>query len=202
MSMMTTLYYIPRLRNLVRKVSRDCVTCHRVYAKTFTLPMTELPADRVTPAPPFSNVGIDYAGPILYKLGCVCIYVAVFVFFFVSKPYTLSSYKMSPQRPTCLVFSDLSHVEEFQSWSTLTMTQTLLVPRETLPSSETSSTAEFLPVRMVLTGFLPKKSSDVSPLAVALISEDCGNQLCTAWKPSCARPLEHTFSHLGSLTLF
>ncbi len=84
---MTALYYIPRLRNLVRRVSRDCVTCQRVYARTLTVPMGELPADRVTPSPPFSNVGIDYAGPILYKLSRVCkpvhvkAYVAVFICF-------------------------------------------------------------------------------------------------------------------------
>ena len=61
--------------------------CQKVYAKILTVPMGELPTDRITPSPPFSNVGIDYVGLILYKLGHVRklvhvkAYVAVFICF-------------------------------------------------------------------------------------------------------------------------
>ena len=87
MALLTSKYNIPRLRRLVRKASRDCVICQKVYARTLQRQMGELPAARVRPSPPFSTVGIDYAGPIPYKWGCprkptlMKAYVAVFVCF-------------------------------------------------------------------------------------------------------------------------
>jgi len=34
MALLTSKYHIPRLHRLVRKISRDCVICQKVYTRT------------------------------------------------------------------------------------------------------------------------------------------------------------------------
>ena len=87
MSIIAGHYHVTRLRRLIRKISRHCTPCQKTYARTLSQRMGDLPADRVTPFPPFDYVGIDYAGPMAYKRGPVRkptmlkAYVAVFVCF-------------------------------------------------------------------------------------------------------------------------
>ncbi|XP_029158088.1 uncharacterized protein LOC114930490 [Nylanderia fulva] len=57
-------FWIPAGRSLVRGILHRCVTCVRHRAAPFQPLMAPLPATRVTPAPPFSTCGVDYAGPI------------------------------------------------------------------------------------------------------------------------------------------
>jgi len=70
---------------LTKRVVRRCVTCHRHQAVPATQLMGQLPASRVNPSPPFSQVGVDYAGPFQMALRTgrkppiVKAYVAVFV---------------------------------------------------------------------------------------------------------------------------
>lgn len=77
-------YHIPRLKPLLRKVSRFCV---KVYAKTSSQLMGELPAARTQPARPFSITGLDFAGPLTVKRGNprkptrVKVYICLFVCF-------------------------------------------------------------------------------------------------------------------------
>ena len=86
----------------------------------YTVPMGELPADGVTPSPPFSNVGIDYAGPILYKLGHVRkpvhvkAYVAVFVCICVKAAHLELVEDLTTEAFLTCVFSDLLHVGDFR----------------------------------------------------------------------------------------
>ena len=78
-------YYIPSLKRLLKKVSRQCVSCQKAYARTSEQMMGELPAARTRPARPFSITGIDFVGPFYYKEGnrrkpittkCyICVYV-------------------------------------------------------------------------------------------------------------------------------
>ena len=69
LSILAETYYIQGVKRLTKSVSRKCVTCQRVYARTAQQLMGQLPADRVTPAPPFATVGLDFAGPFLCKRG-------------------------------------------------------------------------------------------------------------------------------------
>ena len=51
-------------KRLVNSVIRNCMSCQRVKPRLAHQLMGDLPAARVTPAPPFSSSGLDYAGPI------------------------------------------------------------------------------------------------------------------------------------------
>ena len=78
-------YHIVGGRNVIRSVTRECVTCRRKAEKPQPQMLGQLPIERVTPGPVFQMVGVDYAGPVLVKYGhvrkptVVKAYVCVFV---------------------------------------------------------------------------------------------------------------------------
>ena len=78
-------YHILVGRKVVRSVTRACVICRRRAARPQRQQMGQLPLERVMPDAVFSRVGVDYAGPLLLKLGStrkptvVKAYVCVFV---------------------------------------------------------------------------------------------------------------------------
>lgn len=68
---LSTRFHIIGKRKAIRDVNRQCVCCKRVAAKPLNQKMGNLPKERITPDRPFSNVGIDYAGPFYVKYGYV-----------------------------------------------------------------------------------------------------------------------------------
>ncbi|XP_062538835.1 uncharacterized protein LOC134207132 [Armigeres subalbatus] len=50
-------------RSLARKIVHRCIACFRNKPVVQDQLMADLPAERVTPAPPFLRVGVDYCGP-------------------------------------------------------------------------------------------------------------------------------------------
>nr|XP_033947601.1 uncharacterized protein LOC117452900 [Pseudochaenichthys georgianus] len=63
-------FWIPAANSAVRKILSRCVTCKRLQAKSHGQKMADLPSDRLLPnKPPFTNVGVDYFGPIEVKRG-------------------------------------------------------------------------------------------------------------------------------------
>ena len=61
-------FWVPKGRQIVKKILNQCVTCKRLIGKSYKEPATAaLPEFRVTKAPPFSRVGIDFAGPLYAK---------------------------------------------------------------------------------------------------------------------------------------
>ena len=82
---LSSRFHIVRGRSVIRSVTRNCVICRRKSARPQPPLMGQLPSARVTPDIVFSNVGVDYAGPVLIKLGAVRrptvtkAYIAVFV---------------------------------------------------------------------------------------------------------------------------
>ena len=58
-------YWIPRGRRLVQRIINNCVVCRRITAKPFKPPgPPPLPQIRLSEMPPFTNTGVDFAGPL------------------------------------------------------------------------------------------------------------------------------------------
>lgn len=74
-------------RNLARKTTQSCVTCKRFKGKTVTPIMGQLPEQRLHANFVFSDVGVDYAGPIMINnrkgRGSVLVksYICIFICF-------------------------------------------------------------------------------------------------------------------------
>lgn len=56
-------FWIPAMNSRIKKCMNSCTTCVRWRASLVQLIMGQLPSVRVTPAPIFSNVGVDLCGP-------------------------------------------------------------------------------------------------------------------------------------------
>ena len=67
---------------MVKRILGRCVTCKRLEGKAYSVAQTaDLPGFRVREAAPFSNVGIDFAGPLFVKCCAKCpskVYIALF----------------------------------------------------------------------------------------------------------------------------
>ena len=96
MAILSRTYYVIGARRLVREVTRHCVVCRKTYAKTSSQLMGNLPPARSRPAPTFSQVGVDFAGPVSVKKGhtrkpvMVKAYIGIFICLATKKLYTLS----------------------------------------------------------------------------------------------------------------
>lgn len=62
-------FWIIHLRGLVKSHIYQCVACKLQQQVLQRQQMADLPRSRVTVAPPFSQSGVDYAGPLLIKQG-------------------------------------------------------------------------------------------------------------------------------------
>ena len=61
-------YWIPRGREVVKKFIKRCVFCKRHGGKPFAhLAPPNLPSSRVDDGPPWTNTGVDYAGPLYVR---------------------------------------------------------------------------------------------------------------------------------------
>ena len=80
-------YWIPRIREVVKAVNHRCLPCYKFKVQASQQLMGELPSSRVQPARPFLTTGVDYAGPIVLRLGSnrskqtTKGYIAIFVCF-------------------------------------------------------------------------------------------------------------------------
>ncbi|XP_060594566.1 uncharacterized protein LOC132748914 [Ruditapes philippinarum] len=61
-------YWIPSIRQRVRKIVRSCVTCRKVTGKAYSIPdAPPLPSNRLKQAPSFTVTGIDFTGALTVK---------------------------------------------------------------------------------------------------------------------------------------
>jgi len=60
-------FWLIKGRSSVRQVVKNCLLCRHYQTKPYMQRMAPLPSDRITPAPPFTNVGLDFAGPLYLK---------------------------------------------------------------------------------------------------------------------------------------
>ena len=56
-------FHLENGRQLIRQFLKDCIVCRRLRAKLATQKMADLPEDRLESCPPFTNSGLDVAGP-------------------------------------------------------------------------------------------------------------------------------------------
>lgn len=88
MAVIRQKYWIPKLRQLIRKCIRHCPICIRYAQQSMTQIMADLPGIRVQQARPFQHVGVDFAGPFSIKerqnrrnpvisKGYVCVFVCL-----------------------------------------------------------------------------------------------------------------------------
>ncbi|GIX95307.1 reverse transcriptase [Caerostris darwini] len=74
-------FWIPRGRQVVKKVISECLICKKYALKPAKQLTGQLPRDRVAESPPFAVVGIDFTGAITIKAGdqsCKKVYIALF----------------------------------------------------------------------------------------------------------------------------
>jgi hypothetical protein len=64
MNILRQKYWILNGKGLIRKIVHDCIRCFRTRPVLIQQIMGNLPAQRVQPARPFANSGVDFCGPI------------------------------------------------------------------------------------------------------------------------------------------
>ena len=62
-------YWIPKLRSLMKRVRSNCWGCKRSQARPWSQPaLGPLPSSRTTGSTPYSVIGVDFVGPIHYRV--------------------------------------------------------------------------------------------------------------------------------------
>ena len=70
LSVVRRRFWIPGARQLLQGIRRRCVTCLRLYGKSRSQKMADLPPERCTPGPLcFQHVGVDLFGPFFVVQG-------------------------------------------------------------------------------------------------------------------------------------
>lgn len=70
LSTMRRRYWVTSANSAVRKVITECGFCRRYNGRAMEQKMADLPRERILPDhPPFTNVGVDYFGPIVVSKG-------------------------------------------------------------------------------------------------------------------------------------
>jgi hypothetical protein len=67
LSLLRERYWIPRGRQVVRRVLARCTRCRAFDRRPYTIPEAPLPAERFTASRPFERIGVDLFGPIPVK---------------------------------------------------------------------------------------------------------------------------------------
>ena len=61
-------FWIPCIRQCVKKVLRQCLVCRKYDGKSYRAPdPPPLPKNRLTEAPPFTITGVDFTGALYVK---------------------------------------------------------------------------------------------------------------------------------------
>ena len=61
--------WILGIRNALRSIKNKCVTCRKGRTQTIAPVMADLPEERLDASTAFTNIGVDYFGPFIVKIG-------------------------------------------------------------------------------------------------------------------------------------
>ena len=81
MTALRQIYWIPSIRQYIRKLLRRCLTCNKLMGKPYSAPdPPPLPKDRVTKSPPFTITGVDFTSALYIKAreGETKVYICIF----------------------------------------------------------------------------------------------------------------------------
>ena len=78
LSVLRQRFWLIKGRSTVRQTVKNCLLCRHYQTKPFWQRMAPLPEDRIIPAPPFANVGLDFAGPLYLKDSGDKVYICLF----------------------------------------------------------------------------------------------------------------------------
>ena len=78
LSVLRQRFWLIKGRSAVRQTLKNCLICPHYQTKPFGQQMAPLPEDRIKPAPPFTNVGLDFAGPLYLKDSDEKAYICLF----------------------------------------------------------------------------------------------------------------------------
>jgi len=80
LSVLRQRFWLIKGRSTVRQTLRNCLICRHYQTKPFGQQMAPLPEDRIKPAPPFTNVDLDFAGPLYLKGSGEKAYMCLFTY--------------------------------------------------------------------------------------------------------------------------
>ncbi|GBM88096.1 hypothetical protein AVEN_99788-1, partial [Araneus ventricosus] len=69
LSKIRSRYWIPKGRQIVKRVLRDCLICRKYSLKPAQQITAQLPKNRILENPPFTVTGIDFTGPVIIRSG-------------------------------------------------------------------------------------------------------------------------------------
>ena len=71
-------FWLIKGRSILRQTVKNCLVCRHYHTKPFMQKMAPLPEDRIKPAPPFTNVGLDFTCPLSLKNSSEKAYICLF----------------------------------------------------------------------------------------------------------------------------
>jgi len=182
-------YRIPRIWDVVKTVIHHCLTCYKFKVKASQQLMGQLPSTRVQPARPFTTTGIDYAGPIVLRLGSTRSkqttkgYIAIFVCI-VTKAVHIEVVTSLTIEAFLAALRHLSHVEE--DWGSSIPT-TELISRGHPTSCRRSTTCYNVQPRWRGSRISWQQKAATGSLSRHMdhTSEACGKQQLNTWNTTC-----------------
>jgi len=173
------------MRNLVKTVILQCITCYRFKAQATQQLRGELPSTRVQSSKPFLTTAVDYAGPISITLGpprsktltkVTLLYLSALEL----RLFTLKYSQAYPQKHFLLSWDVSLHVEGNQ----VPFVQTMVPTFKVLRMNFMQSTKCFNPLhrRQQYRNSWPLKDGNGNSFHhMDLTSEDYGKQQWNAW---------------------
>ena len=78
LSVLRQKFWLIKGRSTVLQTVKNCLVCRHYQTRPFRQKMAPPPEDRIKPAPPFTNAGLDFAGPLFLQDSGENAYICLF----------------------------------------------------------------------------------------------------------------------------